>query len=240
MKTCIRTLALFFAAAWTAAAYGQIEVPAESEANTPIVATITTAVPTGATFDGQWESSAAFLPAGDNSIHLWAAPGTHSLSYSGFWVQVEPITFKDGDGNTITVQSYLGSGRVNETAEFSVAGGAEPDNPQPPGPVPTGPKHLVFFVLAEELDTMPPTQKYLVNSLTVRKDLTARGHTLLLVMDDDQLRMTSPGKWAPWINAVAGDQLPRVGIAPAAGGEVEDHELPIDYLSLLKLLGESP
>ena len=237
----MRVLTFLLAFVLSSAAWGQIDVAPSMEPYRVFPVTIATPVPDGATFDGGWkvDEGVSYLEHDASTIHLTATPGTHTIGYSGFWVHVVPVTFKDGDGNEITIQSYLGSGIVNESAVFTVVGGADPVLPQPPGPA-TGPKHLVFFVEADNLDQMPPAQRYLVNSLQARQNLLAKGHRLILVMDDDQLESPTTGKWKPWIDSVRGDKLPRVGIAPAEGGDVLDYPLPVDWKHLMELLGETP
>ena len=218
-------------------AYGQIKVPPESSAHTPIVATITAQMPEGATFDGGWKTGDGVhvIPVADGAVHIWARPGKHSLEYSGFWLHLKEITFKDGDGNDITITSYLGHGFINEEAEFSVLGGTDPP-PDPPGPLPGQKYQLVLFVAADNLDQMDPSQRHLVTSLNVRTGLREHGHHLVQVIDNDQIREGVPTKWVPFVEAVMGDALPRVAIAPVEGGAVSDYPLPANYLALLKFL----
>jgi len=222
--------------------FAQIEVPAEVKPYVIASAKSHSDVPTGATVDGGWSVSdgVSFVVIHPNEILWTAPPGKHTLTYAGFWVNTKEVRFLDGSDppKEIVIQSYLGSGRFNESGTSTVAG-VDPVIPQPPGPA-TGPKHLVFFVEADNLDQMPPAQRYLVNSLQARQNLLAKGHRLILVMDDDQLESNTTGKWRPWIDSVRGDKLPRVGIAPAEGGDVLDYPLPVDWKHLMELLGETP
>ncbi len=167
-------------------AFGAIDVPKETEVCHPIVATVDSPIPEGATFNGGWEASEGVYlrPVGEGAVHIWAKPGSHSVAFTGFWLHLKEISFKDGDGNTITIQSYLGHGTINEKAEFTVLGGTEPN---PPGPQP-GAKQLVFFVQADEMETLPEGQSAILNSLTVRKELASMGHVFSQVIDDDQIR----------------------------------------------------
>ena len=122
----------------TTAAFGQITVPAETVPYTPIVATVATDIPDGATMDGGWTVSDGVntLPCG-NGLHVWAPPGKYAISFSGFWIHLGPeITVKDVNGVEQTFRPYLGHGLVSESAEFTVTGEVEPDPPDPPIPPP--------------------------------------------------------------------------------------------------------
>jgi len=232
---------LLFLAAMTARA--GINVPPSTEPYKVITATVTAAIPEGAKFQGGWTVSdgVSFLEHTSDTIFLTAKPGTHQLAYKGFWVHTKTVTFKDGDGNKVSIESYLGSDQVNEEADFTVIGGTVPDPlPDPLDPKPAGPKSIVFYLQADEIDKMPYAQSYLVTSLKARKHLEARGHTFLLVMNDDMVNMTNPpAKWRDWIDAVRGDTLPRVAFAPTEGGVIVDYPFPRDYKHLLELLGET-
>ncbi|GAG59872.1 unnamed protein product, partial [marine sediment metagenome] len=85
-------------------AYGQITVPPETEPYQPIVASVATDIPEGATMDGGWTMSDGVmtLPSG-NDLHIWAAPGDHELEYKGFWLLLKDVKFTDGAGNEITI-----------------------------------------------------------------------------------------------------------------------------------------
>ena len=233
----MRRMAFLLAFLLHSTAWGQIDVPPSSEPYRVLTATVTASVPEGATFSGGWTASegVSFLSHDATTIHWTATPGKHSLSYSGFWLHVVPVTFTDGAGNEITIQSYLGHGSVDKSANFEIVGGDLPIPPQPP--LPTGKKHIVFFLAADNLDAMPYAQKYIVTSLVARKNLAARGHTFL-VIDDDQMQ-SPPEKYAPWVKAVEGDPLPRVAFADAAGGPIADFPMPVDYKHLLELIGET-
>lgn len=235
----MRRLLFILALLLPSTAWGQIDVPPSTEPYRVLTASVKASVPEGATFSGGWTASegVSFLQHDATTIHWTATPGEHSLSYSGLWLHVIPVTFTDGTGKEITIQSYLGHGSVNESATFTVVGGAEPEPPKPDPPNPAGPKRLVFFLAADDLDSMPYAQKYIVTSLVARKSLAARGHTFLLI-DDDQMQ-NPPTEYAPWVEAVKGDPLPRVAIADADGGPITDYPMPVDYKHLLELLGET-
>jgi len=236
MRDLLAIAVLFY----SVVAYGAINVPAESEPYEPIVAQVESQIPDGASFNGGWEVSEGckFLKVGEGVIHLWACPGEHSLKYSGYWVHTKEVTFKDGDGNTVTIQSFLGSGFVNEEAGFKVLG-SQPDPPDPddPGPKPGQKYQIVFFVKSENLHKMPEKQKELVTSLIVRRDLSDLGNKVVQVIDDDMIRSGVPERWTPWIEAVMGDPLPRVALAPIGGGAIQDYPLPSDWEGLVRLLG---
>ena len=242
----MRRMAFLLAFLLHSTALGQIVTPAEVEPYTIATAIAQSNVPPGAKVDGGWSASAgvSYVVVDPNKIVWTAPPGKHTLTYAGFWVHVEPITFLDGSDppKEITIQSYLGSGRFNESVESVVGGTVVPDPVDPVDPpLPAGKKHIVFFIESDNLDVMPYAQRWLVTSLVARKNLETRGHTFLQVIDDNQIRLTSPpAKWLPWIESVKGDPLPRVAFADADGGPVTDYAMPVDYKHLLELLGETP
>jgi len=224
----------------TTPALAQIEVASSVEAYHVVSAKIASSIPEGATFDGGWtaDDGVSWLPHSSDTIHLTGTPGEHTLSFSGFWLHLKEITFLDGSDppKEITIQSYLGHGSINETATFTVTGGTEPD-PKPDPPKPAGPKRIVFFLAADDLDKMPYAQKYIVTSLNARKNLAAKGHSFL-VIDDDQIQ-NPPAEYVPWVEAVKGDPLPRVAFADVDGGPISDYPMPVDFKHLLELIGET-
>lgn len=120
-----------------ATAFGQITVPAESKEHVPIPVTVKTAVPEGATVEGPgliWPAGVNVLEVGPNSFVVCAPPGEYTIVYRIEWLHVVPVTFIDGSGKEITIQSYLGSGKPNWKATFKVLGGSPPVPPPPPPP----------------------------------------------------------------------------------------------------------
>jgi len=238
----MRKLLIILALMLPSTALGQIVTPAEVEPYTIATATAQSDVPPGAKVDGGWSASAgvSYVVIEPNKIVWTAPPGKHVLTYAGFWLNLKEITFLDGSDppKEITIQSYLGHGRFEETATSTVLGGTDPVDPKPEPPNPAGPKRIVFFVAADNLDSMPYAQKYIVTSLVARKNLAARGHTFLLI-DDDQMQ-NPPTEYAPWVEAVKDDPLPRVAFADADGGPISDYPMPVDYKHLLELIGETP
>jgi hypothetical protein len=235
MKVLLTTAAIF----WAIVAVAQIQVPAESEPYQPIVAKVVAPMPEGSQFSGGWTVDAAtkYIPAKDGEIHIWAAPGEHKLKFIGYWVQTKTVSFKDGDGNIVEIESYLGSGFINEEAGFKVLGDTPP-GPDPDLP-PVGKSQLVIFLVADQIDKLPNPQRELATSLKVRKDLRDLGHNFVQVIDDSEIKDGVPAKWTPWIKAVMGKALPQVALAPIGGGPIVTYPLPADYAGLLKLLGET-
>ena len=213
---------------------GQITVPAETAPYLPVVATVAAQMPEGAQFDGGWKLQGAhFLPDGKNRIHIWAKPGEYKLEFSGLWLHLKDVTFKDGDGNEITITSYLGHGIINESATFKVTG-----EPPPPPPPPLSDHYqIVLFVEAgEQLDKYTRDQRDIINSLTFRDELKDLGHRFLQVIDDDEINAGVPAKWKPWADAVKGHPLPAVALAPIDGGPVVVYPLPATTMDMLVLL----
>lgn len=134
----MRSIVFLLAMAFCATALGQIEVAPETKEYVPIPVTLKTAVPEGATVDGPgliWPAGVNVYEVGPNSFVVCAPPGEYTIEYRIEWLHVVPVTFVDGSGKEITIQSYLGSGKPNWKATFKVLGG-EPPVPPPPPPVP--------------------------------------------------------------------------------------------------------
>lgn len=128
-------LLFFFAAS---AARGQITVPAESKEHTPIPVTLTAMVPEGAQIKSGaglvWPEGVNKLEVGTGQWVVCAPPGEYTITYRVSWLHIQPVTFIDGSGKEITIQSYLGSGDIDEKATFKVLGGSPPVPPPPPPP----------------------------------------------------------------------------------------------------------
>lgn len=234
-KLLLATLAWLLAGV----ALAQINIPREIESSPPrpIVATISNPIPQGATFDGGWSGDAGLglIKVDGATVHVWATPGKHTIKFSGFWLLLKEVRFKDGDGNEVVIQSYLGHGFIDESADFTVLGGNGPD--PPPGPDPVGPYQIMFFSDHVQFPSYPRGQQQLLNSLSIREDLEAKGHVFLEVLDRETVNLGVPEKYRPFAKAVAGDPYPRVAFAPKAGGTtVLDFDLPADYAGLLALL----
>ena len=222
--------------------FSQINVPEETTPFSPITATVETDMPDGASLTGGWQTGdgVQHIPCDNGSIHIWAIPGSHTLRYSGYWVHTEAVTFTDGRGKEITIQSFLGSGVVDEEAGFKVLGDSPkpPDPPQPgPNPGPDQKYQIVFFLDADKLREMPSGQRHLVTSRVAWNALRDLGHTVVQVIDDDQIRDGVSERWKPWVAAVKGDPMPRVAMSPQSGGPIQDYPLPADYNALVELLG---
>lgn len=154
MKRLLIVLAALLACS---VAYGQIEVPDTVEVGRKLVATVKAKVPEGAQFDGGWSISctsgtacqAEWVPLADkNSIGIWAPAGEYQITYSGFWLLLKEVTFKDGDGNDVTITSYLGHGVINESAGVTVG----TPGPPPPPPIPPGEK---YALIVEDVKNRP-------------------------------------------------------------------------------------
>ena len=157
----MRRLLFLLALMLPSTALGQIVTPAEVEPYTIATATAQSDVPPGAKVDGGWSASdgVSFVVVEPNKIVWTGPPGKHTLTYAGWWVNVEEVKFLDGSDppKEITIQSYLGSGRFNESVE-SVVGGAVPD-PKPEPPNPGGKQAIVFFIQTDDLDKMNYAQR---------------------------------------------------------------------------------
>lgn len=204
----------------------EINVPAEIQSPpNPIVATVDAEIPDGAQSKGKWEitgdAEAQLIEDGDHQVYAWAQPGTYTISYTGMWVDFEAKAFDF----------------IDEEASLTVTAKDSPDPPPPPPPPPPGAKQMVLFYQAQRLDNLPQEQRQLLTSLVVHKRLAELGHVVRAVLTSESIRDNPPADYERFVQAVAGEPLPQIAIAPKDGGTVEGHPLPADYESLVKLLG---
>lgn len=125
-------------AAVASLAHGQIEVPLENKEYVPIPVTVKYTVPEGAEIKKGpglvWPEGVNKIEIGPGQFVVCAPPGEYTISYRVSWLHIQPITFVDGSGKTITIQSYLGSADIDEKVTFKVLGGTPPVPPPPPPP----------------------------------------------------------------------------------------------------------
>ena len=228
---------IFICLAFVGSAFGQIEIPSEVPLGNPIVATIRTNMPDGAMLDGGWNvgQGIKFIVVDKDTIHIWVKTvGTYSLGFSGFWIHLKETTFKDGDGNVITIQSYLGHGTINESVEFKVVNGNGPDPPLPPGK-----RQIMMFYDGDQLDNYPTSQRQILTSLTLRQKLREQGHVLLEILERSAIDQSGLDEQKQiWVNAAKGQTLPIVAFAPKDGGKIVVHPLPTHEDSFLELLNK--
>lgn len=228
MRRLIIGLCLF----WSAAVQAQITItPPKANVGTKVIASVSAQMPEGATFDGGWGISCpgqcrAELAklAEPNSVGIWGPAGKYQVTYSGFWILLKEVTFKDGDGNTVTVQSYLGHGFINEKAELVLDGQNGPDPTPGPTPEPVGPWKIVLFYDEATLDDMTRDQQAIMRGEAVKSILEARGHKLLQRVEGHP--SNPPAAIREFVEAVLGKSLPRVALQSFDGGVVLDYALP--------------
>jgi hypothetical protein len=158
-------------------AAAQIVVPHDNEPHAPIVATLSLdGVPAGAQIRGGWQCSSgcAYLDGAEkHQVHIWAPPGTHTLSASGVWVLTEPVEIAGKQ-----VQVLVDFGQYSYSAQFQVGQGD--DQPQP-NPTPT-PGKLTWVVVIEESGQRTPQQAVVISQL--REWCRANKHPMLLIDKD--------------------------------------------------------
>lgn len=215
--------------------------PEKATVGTKVVATVSAQIPEGATFDGGWEitcnvgtckAEMAKLAA-TRSVGIWGPAGTYQIKYSGFWLLLKEITFKDGDGNIVTIQSYLGHGIVDERTTFvlEVENGPDPT----PDPSPVGPWRIVLFYDQATLDDMTRDQQAIMRGEQIKTLLKQQGHDLVQRVEGHPT--SYPAAIREFVEAVKGKSLPRVALQSFDGGAVIDYPLPTTaqgFLSSLK------
>jgi hypothetical protein len=132
----------------------------------------------------------------------------------------------------------------------------DPPTPDPPVPNPTEKWQVMFFVESTDVDDLPDGQIELISSLSFRQSLEAAGHRFMGRYDRNSVMeskanctydrygrkicqpptMVVKSDLAPWWEAVKGDELPRMAIAPIDGGKVRDFPLPANSAELYSLL----
>lgn len=228
-----------FILAWAllyVSAFGQISVPAETAPYLPIVATVATDIPEGATMDGGWTVSDGVhtLPSG-SALHVWAAPGVHQIEYKGFWLLLKDVTFTDGTGEVITITSYLGHGFVNESATFKVIGGVDPE----PTPDPTPDEGLInadglkILIVRESSQPLTAAQQAMLRSTVW---MTRVGSGNWMVVDPD-MTFRVPNIWKDAMDATVNFGVPRVIVSNRPKGGVVK-ALPANLSELSSLIDE--
>lgn len=229
-------------------AWGEgIVLPDVAETGCPIPLRIDATIPDGATVLGPgW-----MLPDTLSGKHKYdvsknlvivaqLTPGKYEIRYECYWYHTEPIEVFDANGNKITVLQFLGAGHIHDTATLTITGDPGPDPPDPPDPpTPGGPYQIMLMFDGDQLDNLPREQRDLLTSLSLRQRLVASGHVLLEVLEAGGLGGSVPPAYQPWVNAVKGDPMPRVALAPKDGGTIKDYALPENETDLMKLL-ENP
>lgn len=197
----------------------QITVPAQVNPYEPIVAQVAFKdIPTGARTRGAISiSDAVWLPAGEaDTYHIWAAPGSHTVTAEGLWVLTRDV--KVGD-ETLPVLVDFGSYRY--TATFTVGPAPGPDPPDPPPP----PPGTRWALVVEESGQRTPSQANLWVAL--RRELPSQR---LLIVDRDSaapslaklLASVSSSDSLPVLLVVQGDVVLRKIPMPATVQAVKE------------------
>jgi len=237
---------LLVALALTGPPGSQITIPAENARDKPIIGVFDASIPEGATVDGAWSKSSDafdFREPVPGKLYLWGAPGNHWLLFQGYWVQTRKVTFVDGAGNTITINEYVGSGFIRDQADFKILGSDDDgddddddDGDDDDDPPPSGPWQIMMFYDGDQLDNYPAAQRALLTSLAIRIQLKNHGHILHEILEKKAISVGVPSKYQSYVDAVKGDPLPRIALAPKDGGTVMDFPLPENREALQVLL----
>lgn len=218
---------------------GQITVtPSKANVGQKVVATVSATVPDGATFDGGWsvtcDSGTCRVEVEPlekkNSIGLWGPAGNYQLIYSGFWLLLKEVKFKDFDGNEVVIQSYLGHGFINEKVAFTLEGENGPDPP-------VGPWNVVMFYRSATLDDATQEQQAMLRGEKIKEQLQSKGHVLMERVQG--IPSSYPVRLKPFVEAVKDDtQFPRVAIQHTDGGAILDFQMPGTIAGLMATLDD--
>lgn len=123
-------------------ALGQITVPDRVEPHTPIVAGCNCTTPEGSEVKVRWTivtrtpgAKSELIPVG-NSVHVWASPGTHTISASVVWMEFQEVEIETPDGPR-KIRNLLRWDIQGFDKTFTV--GPDQPQPNPPGPNPPNP-----------------------------------------------------------------------------------------------------
>lgn len=154
--------------------------PGQAEVYEPITATLDADIPADSRVYGNgWKCSARvrMLPVSTTVQHIWAAPGKHTIGYTGVWVHTRTIVIVDKNGDDQTIESLLGIGMIDSSASFTVGDGPEPpDPPDPPIPPPPGPLAEMWVIVVEDRSTRTPAQAWVLLDPTVREWMATNEH----------------------------------------------------------------
>jgi hypothetical protein len=224
---------------WCATSHAEITVtPDKAAVGTKVTAVVDANIPEGAIFDGGWaitctgqqcKAQMAKL-ATPRTIGIWGPAGNYQIRYSGFWLLLKEVTFKDGDGNTVTIQSYLGHGVIDERATFILEGENGPD------PTPNGQWRIVLFYDSATLDDMTRDQQAILRGEAVKAALKKEGHELLQRVEGHPT--SYPSEIRDFVEAVRGKSLPRVALQSPDGGSVFHYPLPATWEGFLDALNK--
>lgn len=219
----------------------EIEGPSEVVAGKPVWYTITGA--------GEG-TSAVFLPSG----LLETSPKRIVPGNAMFWAA------ESGKYTLAAIIADWDSRNLIPLGKEVIVTGEAPKPPDPPNPPnpPLPPKpqawQIMLFHQSDQLVKLPPAQVEMISGLAFRRELEAAGHRFLGGYDVDAVAKTSvvcdrrgycrtlvtvPPDLAPWWQAVEGDPMPRLAIAPIDGGNILDFPLPATVSDFHKRL-ENP
>ena len=185
----------------------------------------------GAESPGQW----VVFAAGFLEVKPEVISGGAAILFQGPAGEYAIIYFGPESAEPIVTKVVLGGG-VPPIPPIP----PDPDPPDPPLP-PGGPWQIVLFYDGGQLDNYPPSQRNLLTSLALRKQLQQDGHDLLEILESAAVNNgTVVSKLEPWIKSVKGKPFPRVALAPVAGGTIQDFPLPADETAFLALLKATP
>jgi len=187
------------------AAHGQILIPATVEPYKPIGAKLQKLnVPPGALVRGSWSiSGGESVQCDADTVHIWAPPGTYTVTASGVWVLTRLVKI---EGQEVPI--LVDFGQYSESAKFTVSGGTPPVPPPVPG--------NRWGMIVEETAIRSPAQAALF--LQVRQ-VFARD--FLPIVD----RSDYPSKWSRYVGA-AGSSLPALVVIAADGSIVRSVKCP--------------
>lgn len=150
-----------------APARGQITIPDEVEPHTPLVAGCDCTTPEGSEIRIRWTLSdgAEMIPV-DNTVHVWAPPGSHKITASVVWMQFEEVEVPMGKGvNPKKIRNLVAWDLQTFSKIFTVKGGSPGPGPGPgpdPDPDPDPPNGFEAKILtALESIGNPPSRKTL-------------------------------------------------------------------------------
>ena len=110
------------------------------------------------------------------------------------------------------------------------------DDDDEPDPEPSGKSDIVMFYSEPQLRYMTKEQNAVLNSLKLRDELKARGHTILEVFEDDVFTEGLAATYKPFAEAVKGVELPVLVLMDKVTKRVTHMPLPESPEAMLEIL----
>lgn len=204
-------------------ALGQIEIPEINSPYEPIVASIAFEPVEGAELKTKWmASSGAVVVPVDNSAHVWAKPGKHTITAS-----VVVNIYEEAGSDEEPCKKLVRQDHQLFQAKFIVAADDEPGPAPGPGPAPDGSFKGKLRAAIAEIGSLPGKGKVanIYAGLSAQAAANPRVYTPALMVDEAKQRVVTElgvselREWEPFWDALS-DAFEGEGLG--ASSDLED------------------